>query len=130
MPIAWSDDLKTGIAIIDYQHQLLFEIIAKLSDAKQKTSTFLEFIIELKIYTSEHFVTEESFMIKYDYPEYSQHKKMHDNFILNYKEKIIPLLEKKSFEIVPELVMFVEEWLVNHYSNEDVKMARYLLTKA
>lgn len=126
MTINWTDNLKTGIDAIDYQHQLLFETINKLDGAKTDKITFLEVVIELQIYISEHFNTEEKFMNSSGYSDYYPHKESHEKFIIEYKEKFKQMLQDESIEIAPELIIFVENWLSAHYTNEDVKMADYL----
>lgn len=127
MAITWNDDLKTGIDIIDYQHQLLFETINKLSAAKKNKTIFLQVLVELQIYISEHFQTEEIFMKSSGYDDYVSHKKGHKKFSTNYKENFKQMLDNIDFiKIAPDLIIFVEEWLSEHYTNEDVKMAKYL----
>lgn len=127
MTIVWNDDLKTGINAIDYQHKLLFETINKLSDVEKKKGIFYEVLVELQVYVSEHFSTEEKFMSSSGYHDYMHHKKCHDDFIVKYKEffeKIISI--DNMIKLVPELITFIESWLNDHYTNEDVKMASYL----
>lgn len=125
--IIWDDNLKTGIAIIDEQHQLLFETINKLNKFKETKDNFHEVLFDLQAYVSVHFNTEETYMKCLNYPDYSNHKACHDKFvddctrILNKNETV------NAFAgIAEELVVFVEDWIQNHYTNEDVKMASYI----
>lgn len=127
MTIVWNDNLKTGIAIIDEQHQLLFETINKLNQFKEKKDNFHEILFDLQAYVSVHFNTEETYMKCLHYSDYDNHKSCHDKFvddcakILNKNEALNPFTD-----IVEELVVFVEDWIQEHYTNEDVKMATYI----
>jgi len=127
MAISWSDELKTEIVVIDEQHQILFETINKLDELKENKVVFWEILIELQNYVVKHFITEEGFMKAFHYPNFSYHKASHDKFVSDYKK----FLERVSLVddimiLGSELVDFLEEWLVRHYTEEDVKMASYL----
>lgn len=127
MTIEWSDELKTGISAIDEQHQQLFETINRLNDLKKDKESFLRILIELHTYVSEHFKTEEEYMLYVDYPDYKAHKLAHDEFAENYKKTLLNFKgENGILELAPALIELVENWLLTHYKNEDVKMAAFL----
>lgn len=126
MTIVWNNDLKTGIDVIDYQHQLLFETINKLHEAQKNKTVFLQVLVELMIYISEHFETEENFMKTSGYVYYISHKECHEKFSSCYKERLNQICDNDFIKIPPELIIFVEDWLMEHYTNEDLKMAKYL----
>lgn len=85
MTIIFNDDLRTGISIIDDQHQQLFEFINKLDRFKDDKSSFMKTLIELQTYVKLHFKTEEDYMRYAHYPDYKEHKDCHDKFIKDYK---------------------------------------------
>lgn len=126
MTIVWNDDLKTGIDVIDYQHKLLFETINKLHDSQKNKTIFFQVLVELLVYISEHFQTEENFMKTSGYADYVVHKKSHEKFSIGYKEKLKQFVDNDFLEMPFELINFVEDWFNGHYANEDVKMAKYL----
>lgn len=127
MTIVWSDDLKTGINVIDEQHQGLFETANKLEKAKTNKDDFYEILIELQTYTTLHFATEEKYMKYTGYPEFDNHKTCHDKFINDYKNSLKKIAKYDNImDICPELINFVESWIMTHYTKEDVKMAAYL----
>lgn len=127
MTIIWGNHLKTGITIIDEQHQELFETIDKLEKAKTNKSAFYEILIELQVYITLHFATEEKYMAYTGYPEFDNHKICHDKFINDYKNSLKIITKYDNvMDICPKLVNFVENWIMTHYTNEDVKMAAYL----
>lgn len=126
MTITWTDDLKTGISIIDEQHQEIFKTANKLEKAKENKSTFYEVLIELQTYISLHFSTEEKYMEYTDYYDFAKHKACHDKFVEDYKNILKKVYQRDVMDVGPELIAFVENWITEHYSNEDVKMAAYL----
>lgn len=79
--IVWNDNLKTGITVIDEQHQSLFELIGKLDLSKEEEeSLFYEILVDFQRYISVHFKTEEEYMKYTEYPAYQDHKnKSRDN---------------------------------------------------
>lgn len=127
MPIEWNENLKTGILIIDQQHQSLFELINKLNEFKATKKGFYEILLELQTYASTHFSTEEEYMRYMKYPDFNHHKKCHENFVQDFKR----LMKKVStveniIDLGPELIEFIESWIKQHYTDEDVKMAAYI----
>lgn len=127
MTIIWNDNLKTGIAIIDEQHQTLFKTINKLSECGSDKSSFLEVLIELQAYVSKHFKTEEEYMIFIDYPGYKNHKIAHDSFVKDYKSVIKKFNSKSGITTLgPDLINLFETWIKEHYSSEDVKMSDFI----
>lgn len=127
MTIVWNDNLKTGISKIDEQHKALFETANKLEKSKEEEGLFYSVLSDLKEYIYLHFKTEEEYMRYTDYPEYEAHKACHDNFDKNLND----LLRKNSLngsimDSRMEIIEFVETWMTNHYTDEDVKMAEHL----
>ena len=87
MSIEWSLDLATGVDEIDKQHKELFQRINNLLEAcnhgkgKEEVKKVIWF---LEDYVITHFSEEERYMGKYDYPEYSGHKRQHLEFMENF----------------------------------------------
>jgi len=127
MTVIWNDNLKTGIAAIDEQHQLLFEIIGMLEESIEDKAQFYEVLIKLQNYMTEHFKTEEDYMKHTSYPEFGKHKACHEKFAEDYKKILHKSTESNNLmDLAPELISFAETWLTGHYENEDVKMAAHL----
>lgn len=127
MTIEWNDNLKTGISKIDEQHKALFETAIKLDKSKEDESLFYSVLSDLKEYIYLHFSTEEEYMRYTDYPDYESHKACHDDFAKNLSEILkINSLNGSIMDSRFEIIEFVENWMTNHYSNEDVKMAEHL----
>jgi hemerythrin len=130
MAYAWTDDLATGNEAIDTQHKQLFKAINDLIDAcftgagHEKLDPTVQFLVD---YTEKHFADEEKLQQQCGYPEYSQHKKLHEGFDRTVVE-IAEQLKKEG--PTPALVRKVNSslggWLIHHIKDEDKKMAAYL----
>lgn len=127
MPIEWNDSIKTGVKMIDDEHQDLIVMLNRLGRLKCGKEAFFEALGELEDYVNVHFKTEEEHMLKIKYPEYVPHKACHDKFIEGIKkfrikaehEKIIDGLGEKLFD-------FAGDWIIKHYSDEDIKLADFI----
>lgn len=127
MPIEWNDNLKTGIQIIDEQHQELIVMLNRFGRFRCGKECFNEAFKELEDFANIHFKTEEDIMISLNYPKYEEHKNCHDEFIKKineFKEKI--KLHKHTHELGEEIIEFGGSWITHHYSNEDVELVKYL----
>lgn len=127
MPIEWDDNLRTGIKIIDDQHRELLVMLNRLSRFRCGKESFFEALEELYEFVDIHFKTEESYMVKLNYPEYVEHKATHDELI----EKLNVIQEKidnsqNVCDIGDEIFHVVEDWILAHYTNEDIKLAGYI----
>ena len=133
MEIEWSDDLDTGISVIDEQHKELFRRINALlaacqeSKARDAVGDVLKF---LEDYIVIHFIAEENIQLHYSYPGYPLHKAMHESFIIDIEGL------KKQFEEEGSSAAMVErtnkvaiEWLLNHIKRMDKELADYLKFK-
>ena len=127
MSIEWDENLKTGISIIDEQHQELLVMLNRLSRFRCGKENLIDAFNELQDYADIHFKTEEDCMISTKYSEYDGHKSCHDKFVedLEIIRKKIDSTENIC-DLGDELFHFVEDWIINHYSNEDVKLASYI----
>lgn len=129
MNFKWSDSLKTGLADVDKQHKELINRVNTLLEAsregkgKEEVDKTIDFLTD---YVVTHFQTEEEYMEKYSYPDYEEHKRIHKDFVQNFKE-LIKKKDSLSFQV--KLQVQVGEWLINHINGVDKKMARYLRDK-
>jgi len=130
--LAWSEDFEIGFERVDEQHRRMFELVRNLVKActegydKQVLSKTLDFLLD---YTIKHFKNEEDVMRLYAYPEYEQHKKMHDDFTDVINEKAREYIENGSSEdLSNSLNKIVVRWLVTHIQGEDRKIGDYLMS--
>jgi hemerythrin len=117
--IEWTDDLNTGIGVIDNQHQRIVAYINKLDHAQKHHSRAEvgEVLDELVDYTLSHFAFEESLMEEADYAFINAHKRVHQLFVkrvADYQQRF-----KLGEEIEEELMHTLRAWLINHIKNDD-----------
>ncbi|MFP3154771.1 hemerythrin family protein [Lachnospiraceae bacterium ZAX-1] len=128
--VAWTSELETGNETIDFQHKQLFKLTSDIVEAcmgGKDTSMLKEALDFLISYTVKHFADEEALQIKYSFPDYERHKKLHDDF----KVTAVALIEEYntgcSLENLNNKVdSVIIHWLVRHIKGEDVKMAVYI----
>ena len=130
MAYKWSDDLRTDNMKIDTEHKELIKAINNLLEACNQGKGRVEIektINFLSSYTKTHFRHEEVLQIKYNYPDYNNHKKNHQNFIgtvESIREKLIA--NGPSIAIVGEVNNKVGNWIINHIKKEDAKVATHI----
>lgn len=129
----WKENLKIGVAKVDKQHKELFNRLndfikvvrnkkGKINEEKiQETLNFME------EYVVVHFNSEEKIQQKYDYPNYEEHHRIHEEF----KAEVAKF--KKQFEsgnydedLIMEFSGRLLTWLINHVADEDQKIADYI----
>ena len=130
MSYVWSNDLTTGNTTIDSQHKQLIQAINNLMDAcaSGKGRDHIDKVLKfLSDYTAKHFGDEEKLQQQYKYPDFPNHKKMHDGF----KNTVAELGKQIKVE-GPTIVMLgkinstVGAWLVRHIQNEDKKVVAHI----
>jgi hemerythrin len=117
--IVWSDDLNTGIPVIDKQHRRIVEYINNLDDVvKTHNRTQLGIVLqELVDYTLSHFGFEESLMEDASYVFINGHKRVHELFakrVASYQQRF-----NLGDDISEELLSVLKLWLVNHIKSDD-----------
>ena len=128
--IAWSEEYELGNDFVDSQHKKLFELVNNIgkhfNDGRDinKLSETLDFLLQ---YTVQHFSDEEALQIKFNFPEYEYHKKLHEEFEAIVSEKAAEFKAKGSTRNLKDTVNdFVITWLVNHILKEDMKIGAYI----
>lgn len=133
MAILWSDDLATGVGVIDSQHKELFRRINSLLEAcnigkgKEEVNTVIKF---LEDYVVTHFSEEERHMINFKYPDYDHHKSEHLKFGENFS-KLKDHLQTDGIGLTAVIMtnQLVVDWLRNHIRRIDKDLGSFLKTK-
>ena len=121
--VEWRDEYNLGVSIIDTQHQQFLQLMEQAYDAFYKRETKDELAVlmgNLKDYTLLHFGTEEKYFDLFNYEFKEEHVRHH----MQLKEQLIGLMkdfEVKGPDMIPNLIDFLENWLVNHLNHEDKK---------
>jgi len=78
-------------------------------------------------YAVQHFHDEEALQIRYDYPDYRQHKKTHDEFKVTVGDLVQKYLASGSTtELSSDVNKVVVRWLLTHIQGEDKKVGDYI----
>ncbi|WP_286886643.1 bacteriohemerythrin [Aneurinibacillus sp. UBA3580] len=126
MEIEWTEDLETGIGIVDDQHRELFGRIRHFFAAadRRDPDVTLQTVDYLAEYVIEHFNAEEAIMIKHSYEGFPAHRDQHSGFIKNiYRVKQTIVSEGLSDELIQKLRCDLIDWLVNHIQVSDKQLA-------
>ena len=124
----WSKSYETGIKKIDEEHQMLIQLINELEDAmtsgksKQTMGQVLKNLVE---YVKCHFKDEEKVMEKIGYDELERHKVLHKDLVNQVAGILIDLKNGKVWT-PQELIGFLQNWVLCHILEEDLKIGRFL----
>jgi hemerythrin len=128
--LSWTDDLAVGVERIDEQHREFIRRVNSLFAATLRGEGKREVIRELDFlmtYATHHFAEEEAAMRDGGYPEYGQHKAVHDGFIA----QLAALREGVGHEDVSSALVVrvnaqVAEWIVQHILRVDRRIGEHL----
>ncbi len=124
----WKESFSTGIKKIDDEHRELVRMIDRLEKAMERGEAedilgpVLKNLVE---YVRFHFRNEEEVMAKTGFPDLKRHRVLHRNLV-NEVASILNDLKKDRLWTVPELVGFLQHWLVDHILGEDVRIGQHL----
>lgn len=129
--LEWSDQLATGLASVDSQHQRLVAIINELGALHAKKATTQEIAPVLKAlrdYTVYHFGHEEGLMQAWLANEASRvrHVKLHQGFV-NCIDRATEMASDNPADVVDHLLSFLVKWLVHHITGEDTRMVKEIM---
>lgn len=129
----WRDEYALEIADMDGEHKILINKInflaERIEDANGGSSAkVIDAFTDLANYTIHHFSEEEQFMGSFKYPQLEGHKEIHKRLIktvLDFKDRIVD----GTYDPM-ELMNFLNDWLVSHILNVDMKYSRFYLDKS
>ena len=127
--VEWDDTLSVGIEEIDEQHKVLVDLVNKMHEAihqRHGSDVVIGILSDLAEYTRIHFAVEESLMRILNYPDYDNHKQVHEELlhtVADLQEKVAS--GKKSIGF--ELMHFLKTWLVKHIMEEDMQYSGFFL---
>ena len=128
-----SSDLSysVGIKLVDEQHMELVKLTNKLftncmAGRERSRNVFFETIREAVDYVGYHFGTEEKIMERINYPEYTEHKKQHADFVREVLSKVEDI--NAGRHVTPlSFVYFLRDWVLHHIAVSDKKFGNYLM---
>jgi hemerythrin len=115
----WTQDLDTGIGVIDEQHKRIVEYINELDTANRIGNLAgINHVLEnLLDYTITHFEFEEELQEKANYPFLKAHQRVHEIFmkrVSTFRDRAT-----KGENVAPELLSMLNVWLANHIKGDD-----------
>lgn len=130
--LKWSDKYSLNVAEIDEQHKKLLGLVNDMYDAMHagKGRDMIGTVItEFVDYTEYHFKAEERLLRENGYPEYDEHKEMHDN-LSRKAHSIKEAFDKGNAPTAIEVMLLLTNWLNTHILEEDRKYKPYTESKA
>jgi len=128
--LAWSEKFELQNEEVDSQHRRLFELLSELVAACMdgtdtvKLKETLDFLVD---YTIKHFLDEEMLQLRYNYPDYKNHRQMHEAFKITVSELVLKYDRNgSSIELSNDVNKIIIQWLVNHIQKEDMKIGRHI----
>jgi len=126
----WSENLATGVELIDNQHRELFTRFERLLEAcregqgREELKKLLDFLSE---YVLEHFSAEEEFMASHGYAELPLHQGEHEIF----RGKLADLRQiyadnGAGMDLLITTNAMVLDWIIQHVRKTDRGMAKAL----
>jgi hemerythrin-like metal-binding protein len=128
----WRDDLETGIPLIDEQHRLIISEINGLVETVtlKKSPPDVEAVFHyLTKYATEHFQTEETYMLQYAYPKLQEHHAIHQGFMSEFDVMLRAVRASYSPIIVVQVAARIRMELMKHIETVDLPMAVFLRAK-
>jgi hemerythrin len=122
--INWSSSYNIGIERIDFEHRIFLELVNSLKKALDNSYTKIQLhriLLEIEKYAEFHFISEENFMMRIEYPDFKQHQILHFELLEQFN---LAKYDKLGFENFYE---FIKEWFINHTVAEDIKIRKFIV---
>jgi len=129
--VVWCDKYATGIERIDAQHRHLVNLTNELYAAcfaKEDTlhTAFKDAMVRMVEYVRFHFEDELKILNAINYPDYQNHKKMHDSLIKNIIEASKDYSDGKKF-VPNNFVRTLVDWVFSHIAFYDKQYSLYAM---
>ena len=124
-PIAFTDELKFGVTLIDGQHLRMVKIVNELLGAVlERTMGDAEdrLLDELVRLAKLNFRSEEAWMRSFGYERYDVHAESHAH-LLDELTELRAGMATRHEHLNRKLVLFVRRWLENHLVHSDRELA-------
>jgi hemerythrin len=130
LEIGWKDEYAVGVPEIDTQHRELLTRMGRLAEAilTEDLSAAREAMSFLADYALSHFKTEEAMMRQHHYPFVDEHVRQHRTFA-EYFSRLRAEIESGQHHqlyLVFRVQLLLVDWLINHTSQADRHLARFL----
>ncbi|MCL2231316.1 MAG: bacteriohemerythrin [Treponema sp.] len=131
--IIWETKYETGIAVIDTQHKQLVNLAnelygACLTKGDHVEAAFRDAMKRMVDYVRFHFDAENKLLAAINYPEATNHKKMHDTLIKNIIDASKEYSEGKKF-VPNNFVRTLVDWVFSHIAFYDRQYSLFAVEK-
>jgi len=128
--VIWEDKYVTGIELIDTQHKKLVELtnqlyLACLAGDEVTSTVFKDAMSRMVEYVRFHFTAELKLLDAINYPDYHNHKKMHDDLVREILDAARDYSEGKKF-VPNNFVRTLKDWIFGHIAVYDKIYAAYV----
>lgn len=124
--IIWSKENEIGVPIIDEQHRSIVSTINTFHYYVQKgigEKVVLATLRILEQYTKLHFETEEDLMGKAGFPDFEDHRALHQTLADRTKHIVLTAQQEQDAD---EVLRFLRQWWMGHINAEDRKYVPYV----
>ena len=130
MAYKWDSSLESGYEKVDNQHKQLVTAVNNLMEASASgkgDKAVMDTLEFLTGYAVKHFADEEKLQVQFSYPDYLNHKRIHDDF----KAKVGELVQRvnkdgPTVQVIDEVSTIIGAWLLNHIKGDDFRMAAFV----
>ena len=131
--IVWDAKYATGVNVIDIQHRQLVKLANELYAAciakgDKLQSVFKESMKRMVDYVHYHFDAELVLLNKLGYPDYANHKKMHEDLIKKILDAVKDHDDGKKF-VPNKFVRTLVDWVFSHIAFYDKQYSLYVAEK-
>ncbi|MGM0533991.1 MAG: bacteriohemerythrin [Campylobacterota bacterium] len=127
--LEWDPAYAIGDSEIDKEHKQLFLLAEAVSKAYNNSAKLKDAVKKLIAYTKEHFANEQAYMQSIDYPDYTQHVKLHKHLVQNLQDLIKQLPTLSIDQIAEKIEDFTKNSLLMHILTEDKKIQHHCYNK-
>ncbi|MBF0142836.1 MAG: bacteriohemerythrin [Magnetococcales bacterium] len=127
----WTDDLDTGLSVIDDDHHKLVDLVNRTHVALKKGKGRDEVgrvLNELAQYTRLHFDREEKMFERAAFPDAKAHREMHTRMVAGVEE-LLKRYAAGEFAVAIDALAFAKDSLVPHIKNSDTLYVPFVRAK-
>ena len=123
--LIWTKEMKTGMDVIDQDHQGIFALLNKLTNHAVTSAEMDRAVDYLLHYTAHHFEREELVMRLCGYPDLAHHRAEHRKIAQEAKDLVHKWKTSRDRKYVDDLQVFLRTLWTKHTLSEDVKVAPF-----
>jgi hemerythrin len=124
----WTEKYSVNIAVLDRQHQVLFDTVNELKEALtsgQGSAVVDEVLKQLFEYSLTHFAAEELLMTEHAFPGLETHRAVHQRFARTI-ERLREDYKAGKTGVPVKIMLFLQSWLQEHLLRSDKAYSAYL----